>query len=157
MSVTAHLECCILTSALATRAIPQLRHGPFYNIVPRANWQSITCIERPVRRSHGTKDEAFRAHTFMHSKGVNSRVKGLTGQCLSVHTAAMCLQMTPAQPCILPGRISICDQVALKVVTPLRYQHLSTLRITAEQSVCYVHGWSNAQAVIHIQQFLYIC
>jgi len=42
-------------------------------------WQSLTCTERSVRQSHQIKGEAFRAHSFIHSKGLNSSVKGLTG------------------------------------------------------------------------------
>jgi len=61
----------------------------------------------------------------------------------SAHTAATCLQLTALQPHFLQERTSNCKQVAREAVTLLHCWDLSTLHITAQQSVCYMHMSSN--------------
>jgi hypothetical protein len=52
-------------SCTTTQTWPFLQHCASSRLA--VLWQSLTCTERPVRQSHGIKDEAFWEHSFIHS------------------------------------------------------------------------------------------
>jgi len=106
---------------------------------------AVTChthvpiTQQPVRLSHQIKSEVFQTHSFIHYKGINSHVKGVTVQLSPCTTAATCLQLTAVQPRICREELATATQVALEAITPICSQHLTTLHMTAQQSMRYTH------------------
>jgi hypothetical protein len=112
---------------------------------------AVTChthvpiTQRPVRLSHQIKGEEFQTHSFIHSfihslqrskQSCQSSNSSVVSPCT---TAAMRLQSTGVQPRICREELATATQVALEAITPICYQHLTTLHMTAQQSVRYTH------------------
>jgi len=112
---------------------------------------AVTCYahmpitEQPVQLLHQIKGEEFQTHSLSHSLQRSKQLcqrsnSSVVSPCT---TAAMRLQSTAIQPCICWEELATATQVALEAITPICCRHLSTLHMTAQQSVCYTHESSS--------------